>query len=282
MKDEQAQKEEFLECFPALVYKYRHWADPYHRGLLTHNQIYLARPKDLNDPHDCNYPLCYDLLAPDEMQQLVLRVLVRLHPNWGKVFILEEAQRILGRGHLTNKEYLRSFSDQVSEQHRALVGIFSASRTPSNEVMWAHYAKDHSGFCVGFDTWALHGDAGGTIGEVTYVPTKEPIKPRPDLTHLIQRLNTKSKRWTYEEEVRISRTFAQPDSKDRLVTLQSSTIRQVCLGYKISPEHEEEILASIEGREDLHHVEVVKMQLDPKQFDLSSKVIRAPRLPNAE
>ena len=38
---------------PAILYKYRDWKNEFHKGLLTHNEIYFSSPKDFNDPYDC-------------------------------------------------------------------------------------------------------------------------------------------------------------------------------------------------------------------------------------
>ena len=42
--------------YPQIIYKYRDWQIGYHRNILTHNQIFLASPKDFNDPFDCRIP----------------------------------------------------------------------------------------------------------------------------------------------------------------------------------------------------------------------------------
>ncbi len=267
-------KEEIFKSLPRVVYKYRHWREAFHPTILTHNQIFFPKPKHLNDPHDCNYPLHYDLLEPEEMQELVLRVLVRARPNWNDEFILDEANRLWDRGHLTDKEYLRRFCEQATERYREAMGIFSTSRTNCCDVMWAHYGKDHSGFCVGLDTRALFDDTGGRIGEVDYVTQKQIIKPTGDGRDLDRRVNLKNERWSYEQEVRISKTFPEPgDDEKRLIRLRSPTIREVCLGYKIQPDHEQAILATLQSREDLRHVKVFKMYLDPQHFEVVAREI---------
>ena len=49
-----------------IIYKYRDWKDEYHKNILLKNQIYLASPKDLNDPFDCRINANFTLLTPKE------------------------------------------------------------------------------------------------------------------------------------------------------------------------------------------------------------------------
>jgi hypothetical protein len=45
---------------------------------------------------------------------------------------------------------LRSAYGQLAGM-RHKVGIYSLSRTPLDELMWAHYANSHTGFCIEYD-----------------------------------------------------------------------------------------------------------------------------------
>lgn len=44
------------------------------------------------------------------------------------------------------------FPDAIREQHEKYgIGILSLSKAPDHELMWAHYAKNHTGFAVGLE-----------------------------------------------------------------------------------------------------------------------------------
>jgi hypothetical protein len=44
------------------------------------------------------------------------------------------------------------FPDAIREQHGKYgIGILSLSKAPEHELMWAHYAKNHTGFAVGLE-----------------------------------------------------------------------------------------------------------------------------------
>lgn len=55
---------------PAKVYKYRDWGYEYHKRLLTHGEIYLSAPKELNDPFDCGIDIAYHQLKDNPEKEL--------------------------------------------------------------------------------------------------------------------------------------------------------------------------------------------------------------------
>jgi hypothetical protein len=52
---------------PQVVYKYRDWNNPFHKNILLHNEIYLASPKDFNDPFDCRIPMNFQNMSEVQM-----------------------------------------------------------------------------------------------------------------------------------------------------------------------------------------------------------------------
>lgn len=92
------------------------------------------------------------------------------------------------------------------------VGIYSLSKTAKDELLWAHYANSHQGFCLEFDlerllAYKLEADE---VLEVQYA-SKPPKVTMVELVasdrgkvNLLKKLvATKSLRWKYEEEIRI-------------------------------------------------------------------------------
>lgn len=99
--------------------------------------------------------------------------------------------------------------DSVMKMRHTL-GIYSLSRTPFDELMWAYYAASHSGFCIEYDLKRLTLEArtAWDIVEVTYQQAPQIINPS-DMLHdkqnslLKKIIGTKSLRWAHEEEIRI-------------------------------------------------------------------------------
>ena len=56
---------------PEKVYKYREWRNGSHKNLLLYNELYLASPKDFNDPFDCRIPPNYIDLTKKEKNDYI-------------------------------------------------------------------------------------------------------------------------------------------------------------------------------------------------------------------
>lgn len=95
--------------------------------------------------------------------------------------------------------------------------VFSLSETPRNLLMWAHYADEHKGICIGykkdlFDT--IPNKTTTDLGIESYSPIKvnyDNIRPQPEPRQssreerkkvIIDQLITKSDDWMYEKEHR--------------------------------------------------------------------------------
>jgi hypothetical protein len=105
---------------------------------------------------------------------------------------------------------VRRALDQL-EGLRHSVGIYSLSRVATDELMWAHYADSHNGYCIEYDLARLTLDARAQWSVVDVVYSDGP--PTIELSDLLdapdERVVTtklvghKSRRWAYENEVRI-------------------------------------------------------------------------------
>ena len=104
---------------------------------------------------------------------------------------------------------LNELANQVSQSTESS-GVFSLSKTPIDELMWAHYANSHFGIVIEYE-----------LEQLTRFSSKEHLNrfsvqysehpPRLDLTSVVGKasntvcamLGHKSPRWSYEEEFRI-------------------------------------------------------------------------------
>lgn len=105
---------------------------------------------------------------------------------------------------------VRSAYDQlVNMRHK--VGIYSLSRTPLDELMWAHYANSHTGFCIEYALDRLILEARTMWDVVTIVYHEDPqtlilddiAKAHDTRTILEKMVGTKSLLWENEREIRI-------------------------------------------------------------------------------
>ena len=80
---------------------------------------------------------------------------------------------------------------------------------PCNELMWAHYADSHKGFCIEYDLDILcqqYGDGFDVISElnVEYQTNRPYISPEGNIDDALEKIfGIKSNAWEYENEYRI-------------------------------------------------------------------------------
>ena len=76
-------------------------------------------------------------------------------------------------------------------------GLICFSRTWRNPVIWAHYADNHKGMCLGFEV------KDELLREVDYVPER-PLPPENfDEAFMVSLLYSKFSHWRYEQEMRV-------------------------------------------------------------------------------
>lgn len=158
---------------PKRVYKYRGFNNiEYVMDILKNHRLYFPTRDELNDPLEgmCQ-PLYFTYMGVDYYIKTGIE-----QPECGYIF----------------------------NQFRVL----SFSRHWNSMQMWAHYAQNYNGVCIGFDVK----DSLKDIKEVTYTNRRYPkivkaglseVDPQLEKTIVDRNLYTKSKNWKYEAEYRI-------------------------------------------------------------------------------
>jgi len=207
-----------LRALPRRLYKYR----PFNVNslrLLTEAEICYADPRRFNDPLDCNPTinvdvdrralehLCYQLLQDSGLNK-------------------EEAANIINERRYSSTEYGDYENDPDADEYlkaslasdikRLFVaemgkkGVFSLSETWKSPLMWSHYADEHRGICVEYDTTQIPHP---NISPVDYriprgVKASDLVKWKMEASPEAERrvYNTyffaKSSEWKYEKEWR--------------------------------------------------------------------------------
>src|SRR5262249_38048250 len=124
------------------------------------------------------------------------------------------------------------------------IGICSFSDTNENELMWAHYASNYAGVCVGYRAQQL---VDGLPRDAHLARLSYGAKP-PDIgSHdamdvqiaALKILSHKKSSWVYEREWRVLATQGRVDISSK------ACVRQLYLGSKISPEHRNRIMLGL-------------------------------------
>lgn len=132
-----------------------------------------------------------------------------------------------------------------------------------NPLMWAHYAKDHTGFCIKYKLPAnfVRNDNAGEliwtrIGNVNYKP--DMILSKLDEFTVFDALFAKHDIWSYENEVRIVQYDANNDNNYKTVEIPEDSIQSIYLGLKCSDENRQKMLLTLRNR----NIKLYQMEVD--------------------
>jgi hypothetical protein len=240
-----------------LLYKYRDFDDKNNPlDILNKKQLWLAEPKTLNDPFDCQIE--YAKLFDDAIRELKI----------------------------TNAaiESFKKSSREVMNNLRVL----SLSSNEINPLLWAHYANKHKGFCLGFDF-----GYGNTFinpklrpQKVNYSSDLPQLKfsnlllnsnfnEKKDIVELVRVLDdfiykvalTKPSEWTTEGEFR---TVTQHPMQGKSVKFAKMALREVVLGLNIDSTNQDNI-TQILAEDEWKHVKLFKIEKENGSFSLTKK-----------
>jgi hypothetical protein len=244
-----------------LLYKYKSFSAT-SLSMLINRALYFASPEQLNDPNDCRINIVAALesaveLAEQSTNENIKQKLEKLHS-------------------------LDHIFKQI-EQDIQRTGIFSLSHLNKNILMWSHYADEHRGFCLGFRlsekfikfTKGNMQDLIVACDDVEYVEenpfinyfiniAKETNNPEwedfwPPLLQI--GLQSKSKPWRYEKEIRVIRK--EPGA----VSFTPEELVEVIFGLNMSDENQLTIWNLLSGPE-WKHVRFKKMIRKGHNFNL--------------
>lgn len=170
--------------------------------IFTHDELYLSSPSQLNDPWESKPHVTLGDLSDQQVRNRYVEYHAQL--------MLEGNP---GRDPKKVRQYLNSLNQQQAETlvqefidgwHAALeaLRIFSLSANCVHPLLWAHYAKAHSGICLVFDAST---DYFGNAFKVNYSQQYPVIDASEHDDEEILRVAVLSKAdfWEYEEEYRL-------------------------------------------------------------------------------
>lgn len=144
---------------PDKVYKYRPFGVNTLRAI-TEAEVFYAKPSTFNDPLDCDPTIDVDIDRP-HLERLLYRMIIKRTNE-------DEARREIGRLRYYSSEYGDYRTDPKVESYlmRTLAsaikreldlelgdeGVLSLSATWKSGLMWSHYADEHRGICIEYDT----------------------------------------------------------------------------------------------------------------------------------
>lgn len=158
-------------------------------------------------------------------------------------------------------------ADEVLSLDSAM-GIYSLSKTPVDELLWAHYANSHKGFCIEYDLDVLLSTDRKNI--LHSFPVKYSKKPpgfswceifRNEPNSMIEKFAFyKSKRWEYEQEHRIVSSIAGK------ISYNCKALKSIYFGSRIEEIEKNDIIHLLKERS----VDFYQIQLEKNSYSLKA------------
>lgn len=216
---------------PSKIFKYQPMTI-YSLNNLNNNQLWFSKPTNFNDPFDT----CFDFDEKSITLEVMKSVYKNNFPfNSSDVKEFLNIQKNIKKG-LIKKQ--RKFFESV--------GVCCFCKKEDNILMWSHYADQHRGFCLEFNT------SDPLFKELKPVSYSEifPILNHQILTEddkdteLTKMLHTKYIGWKYEKEWRI----VLPDRGDQLVTYQNESLTGIYFGARMKDSDKDLVKSILKNR----------------------------------
>lgn len=190
-----------------LLYKYRSLQNDSRKftfEAISHQSLFFSNPDKFNDPFEFR-PIVSLEASNTEFAEYLEGFYKRTCPWMNRTQRRESISNLVkdsSRNHKSNAaaDAMRNGMHQLTKK----CGVFCLSEDPKNILMWAHYADNHSGLCLGFDGTSTN-EFFGKAQKVKYsdsYPIVNIIRDDPQNYHEKSVL-TKSDHWDYEREWRI-------------------------------------------------------------------------------
>lgn len=238
-------------AIPKKIFKYLDLSKAHNINSLLGGYLWFSDPSTFNDPFDCTTPFAYDLLSEDEdfCKKYYHDFSIYKFPNFSEdqrvQFVNDNVKFMLSKKN--DKNYFEGLHNEFGIQKQAEAikefGILSTCMVNENILLWSHYADQHKGVCLQFNTNSfLELLDTPALGEVKY--SEFPLV-YPPFNHDLSEINksfrpiflTKAPFWYYELEYRI---FLHPIEERRQYFQDSLEV--IYLGMNASSENKKLIV----------------------------------------
>lgn len=220
---------------PRFLYRYRAVNKDTLQSLAD-NRFWFSSPLNFNDPFDCRFDAVFQG-TDDERRHWCKRTAA----SRGDASLADE----LMRGFTAPDGEYNEFYDarRFAEERIGPLGILCLSERRDHLLMWAFYAKDHSGVCLEFETLPREG-----LFPVTYSSTFPLLNALQAADPDVMRdqglacVTTKSPDWAVECEWRLIK------NSSGLHHVPEACLAGVILGSRISEEDERAVRTALAKR----------------------------------
>lgn len=230
---------------PKIVYKYRDFNDNNHKRIITHQEIYFAKPSEFLDPYDCRYKIDKVFIKDEKNRRTYYAK--KLKTN--NLFDPKITQLI--KENPVTDSLIEIQENEIQKILNRIYGIFSVSRNYKNTHLWKIFGGNNKGFCVGLDFQGILPLNEGTKGRVVYkekdqLPKSKVLNSDNDMEmikYVFDSILTLPIVHSNEQEYRMQKTFFK--DSDRYIKLDKKYIQSIILGYKMTEPKRRELIELI-------------------------------------
>lgn len=257
---------------PRLLYRYRSLLPGTRKFVertITHGELFFAKPSSFNDPFDCQPTFSFNAT---DLEILNYYTRVGMKPKHGMTPGMAMANarsklhnRATGpRSPIARETIQKLHTENVSER----IGVLCLSEVRDDILMWGHYADNHRGICLGFESSNAFFE---NAHPVTYSPERPIINAFRDTRHqmLDAAIFTKAEHWRYEREWRQIRYQAGAG----LSVVPPEALAVVIFGCKATAEVEALVKTWI--RRSRAKPRLLRAQPDPTKFSLNFRTVKS-------
>lgn len=234
-----------------IFYKYVELETGFNK-IIKEQTLKFSNPEEFNDPFDCHE--C--LLNIDLSLEYIKREIDELLSNYPKE--ISEAIKNEQLEKLQNKSY-----QDIFKKEKTNYGVSCFSKIYDEVLMWAHYAKKHTGLCVGFQMNYTQPDF--AFFPVNYVSSINQLDGNMLRSRVMfYLLTSKAERWKYEQEIR-----AVLIDKPMIQQFEKNVIKEVVFGCNANQDSIDSLITEMNriGYED---VSFKQMRINPNDFSLTA------------
>jgi hypothetical protein len=182
---------------PSHLYKYQKKTE-YSLASLKSETVWLSTPASFNDPFDCAINLDRRKLK-ESVSHAVEQI---AKTNNIPVEIALNLKQVTAEDEAAYEQLRKSLKEEMQT-----IGVLCLSETPSEILMWSHYADHHRGFCVEYEL-----EEGSLLRSLAQPVNYTELFPSLSLEDLPKKakgsfldicIYTKAIQWSYEKEWRV-------------------------------------------------------------------------------
>lgn len=271
--------------------------------VLQHHKIRFTQPQALNDPFELKpniIALAKDEELLDGFDDQFPKIIAEEYEPFRNIISFADflATNISNRPkaqanfpHLINK----SLPEIKAMFHRVFnrsIGVLCLTASPDNLLMWAHYADEHRGFLIEFESDSPFFDQRSGHSDYRFLQRVQYHAQRPRFVLKdvdgSEMFLTKSIDWEYEQEWRMFLPLQQAQQKltiDEqdicLFNFPKSAVKSITFGCRTSNEIKIALLDILINDPDYHGTLVQQAQLDDSHYKINITSLNAPSTPPA-